>query len=251
MREIFWEALMRQRLQKIISCAGAASRRAAEELIRAGRVTVNGETAALGMSADPDTDTVCLDGRPLRPVREHTYIMLNKPRGYVTTMSDERGRKTAAQLVTDVGARVLPVGRLDLDSEGLLLMTDDGELINRLTHPSHGVEKTYETTVSGADIAGALPVLRSALVIAGQKLRPARVELLSRSGERALLSITISQGINRQVRRMCAAAGLRVHRLRRVSEGPLSLGDLAPGRWRALTENEIEQLKKSFKRKNL
>lgn len=235
---------MRQRLQKIISASGAASRRAAEELISSGRVTVNGETAGLGMSADPDTDNVCLDGRALRPVREHTYIMLNKPRGYVTTMSDERGRKTAAQLVADVPARVLPVGRLDLDSEGLLLMTDDGELINRLTHPSHGVEKTYETTVSGADMAQALPVLRSALVIDGQQIHPARVELLDERGERAVLRVTISQGLNRQVRKMCAAAGLRVHRLRRVSEGPLELGGLAPGRWRALTENEIEQLKK-------
>lgn len=235
---------MRQRLQKIISCAGAASRRAAEELIRAGRVTVNGETAALGMSADPDTDAVCLDGRRLRPVQAHTYIMLNKPRGYVTTMSDERGRKTAAELVADAGARLLPVGRLDLDSEGLLLMTDDGELINRLTHPSHGVEKTYETTVSGADMDAALPVLRSALVIDGQRIRPARVELADDRGERKLLRITVSQGINRQVRKMCAAAGLRVHRLRRVSEGPLLLGELGPGRWRRLTENEIEELKK-------
>lgn len=235
---------MRQRLQKIISASGAASRRAAEELIRAGRVTVNGVVAELGMSADPDTDTVCLDARPLRPAHRHTYIMLNKPRGYVTTMSDERGRKTAAQLVADVPTRVLPVGRLDLDSEGLLLMTDDGGLINRLTHPSHGVEKTYETTVSGAGLAQALPVLRSALVIDGQQIRPARVELLDERGERAVLRITISQGLNRQVRKMCAAAGLRVHRLRRVAEGPLELGGLAPGCWRALTENEIEQLKK-------
>lgn len=235
---------MEQRLQKIISSAGLASRRTAEELIRAGRVTVNGKTARLGMSADLGTDTVCLDGRILRPVREHTYIMLNKPRGYVTTMSDERGRKTVSGLVADAGARVLPVGRLDIASEGLLLMTDDGELINRLTHPSHGVEKTYETTVSGADMDLALPVLRSALVIDGRKINPARVELARDGGERKLLRITISQGINRQVRKMCAAAGLRVHRLRRVSEGPLSLGSLAPGQWRRLTENEIEQLGK-------
>lgn len=233
---------MTQRLQKIISSAGLASRRAAEELIRAGRVTVNGETARLGMSADPGKDTVCLDGRAVRPAREHTYIMLNKPRGYVTTMSDERGRKTVFGLVADAGARVLPVGRLDIASEGLLLMTDDGELINRLTHPSHGVEKTYETTVSGADMASALPVLRSAMVIDGRKINPAKVELARDGGKRKLLRITISQGINRQVRKMCAAAGLRVHRLRRVSEGPLSLGSLAPGQWRRLTESEIEQL---------
>lgn len=235
---------MPERLQKIISSAGIASRRAAEELIRAGRVTVNGETASLGMSADAETDLVCLDGRPLRVREAHTYIMLNKPRGYVTTMSDERGRKTVAELVADAGARVLPAGRLDLDSEGLLLMTDDGELINCLTHPSHGVEKTYETTVSGADMDAVLPVLRSALVIDGKRIRPARVELAGEAGERKVLRITISQGLNRQVRKMCAAAGLRVHRLRRVSEGPLTLGTLAPGRWRPLTENEIKQLKK-------
>ncbi len=235
---------MLQRLQKIISSAGLASRRAAEELIRAGRVTVNGETAALGMSADTDTDLVCLDGKAIRAKEAHTYIMLNKPRGYVTTMSDERGRKTVAELVADVHARVLPVGRLDIDSEGLLLMTDDGELINRLTHPSHGVEKTYETTVSGAGMDTALPVLRSALVIDGQRIRPARVELARDLGGRKLLRITISQGLNRQVRKMCDAAGLRVHRLRRVSEGPLSLGTLAPKQWRLLTENEIELLKK-------
>lgn len=235
---------MRQRLQKIISSAGAASRRSAEKMIEAGRVTVNGETARLGMSADTGKDLVCLDGRALMPAREHTYIMLNKPRGYVTTMSDERGRKTVAQLVGGCGVRVYPVGRLDLNSEGLLLMTDDGGLANRLMHPSHEVEKTYETTVSGADIDAALPVLRSALVIDGRRIRPARVELAEDRGERRVLRITISQGINRQVRKMCAAAGLRVHRLRRVAEGPLSLGALAPGQWRRLTENEIEQLKK-------
>lgn len=235
---------MLQRLQKIISSAGLASRRAAEELIKAGRVTVNGRKASLGDSADMDMDVVCLDGRALRPLCEHTYIMLNKPRGYVTTMSDERGRKTVVELVTGTGARVLPVGRLDLDSEGLLIMTDDGDLINRLTHPSHGVEKTYETTVSGADMDTALPQLRSAMVIDGQQIRPARVELARDFGDQKLLRITISQGMNRQVRKMCAAAGLRVHRLRRVSEGPLSLGCLAPGQWRMLTENEIEVLKK-------
>jgi len=235
---------VRQRLQKLISSAGLASRRAAEGMINAGRVTVNGETASLGMSADPDTDTVCLDGKVLRPVEKHTYIMLNKPRGYVTTMSDERGRKTVAELVSDAGVRVYPVGRLDISSEGLLLMTDDGELANRLAHPAHEVEKTYEVTVSGADMDTALKVLRSALVIDGKRIRPAKAELVEDRGEKRLLRITISQGINRQVRKMCAAAGLRVHRLRRVSEGPLSLGGLTPGHWRPLTENEIIQLKK-------
>ena len=229
---------MEQRLQKLISAAGAASRRAAEQMILDGRVTVNGVTATLGQSADPETDTVCIDGVPLAAADKRTYIMLNKPRGYVTTLRDEKGRKTVAELVADAGARLYPVGRLDLDSDGLLLMTDDGELANAMMHPSGEVNKVYRTVVEG-DVAAALPILRSALVIDGYRIRPAEVEP-ERSG---VLRITIHEGRNRQVRKMCAAAGLRVKRLTRIAEGPLRLGELAQGTWRHLTENEIQALK--------
>lgn len=235
---------MQQRLQKIISAAGLASRREAERLISGGRVTVNGETAVLGQSADPERDVIRVDGRTAAVSGCRTYIMLNKPRGYVTTLRDERGRRTVADLVRDAGVRLYPVGRLDMDSEGLLIMTDDGELANRLMHPAHTVKKTYETKVSGADINSALPILRSALEIDGYQIRPAQVEVKRAEEDGYVLHITISEGRNRQVRKMCAAAGLKVHRLRRISEGSLSLGNLKTGEWRKLTQNEISQLKK-------
>lgn len=233
---------MKERLQKIISASGAASRRAAEKLIEQGRVTVNGRVASVGQSADPDMDDIRLDGKTLGFAQRRLYIMLNKPRGFVTTLSDEKGRPTVAELVKDCGRRVYPVGRLDMDSEGLLLLTDDGEFANALMHPRLEVEKTYETLVSG-DAAAGLPILRSALDIDGYVIRPARVELLGREGDRSLLSVSIHEGRNRQVRKMCEKAGLRVHRLRRVSEGPLLLGGLEPGKWRELTENEMELIK--------
>ena len=235
---------MQERLQKIISAAGLASRRGAEELLRAGRITVNGAPAELGQSADPERDDIRLDGRCVRSGEKRTYIMLNKPRGYVTTLRDERGRRTVAELVTGAGARLYPVGRLDMDSEGLLIMTDDGELANAMMHPSHGMKKTYDTTVECPDINAALPVLRSPLVIDGYKIRPAEVELRGLDGTTARLLITIGEGRNRQVRKMCELAGARVKRLRRVSEGPLTLGRLRAGEWRYLTENEIGELKK-------
>ncbi len=225
---------MEERLQKLLSAAGVCSRRQAETYIRAGRVTVNGETACLGGKADLGRDRVEVDGVPLAAPEGHTYIMLNKPRGYVTTLSDERGRKTVAQLVADCPARVWPVGRLDMDSEGLLLLTDDGELTHRLTHPSHQVEKEYRVRVSG-DVGRALPILSAPVLDGGEELTADRVE---RMGERSL-TVVIHQGKNRQVRRMCAAAGLKVERLRRVREGKLRLGGLAPGKWRALTAAEI------------
>ena len=229
---------MTERLQKLISAAHIASRRAAEQMITDGRVTVNGAVAQRGQSADPAVDTILLDGRPLRFTDVHTYILLNKPRGYVTTLSDEQGRPTVADLVKDVGVRLFPVGRLDLDSDGLLLMTDDGALANALMHPRREVSKTYRTAVEG-DIDAALPILRSALEIDGYRIRPAQVEI---AGE-GLLDITIHEGRNRQVRKMCAAAGLRVRRLTRISEGTLSLGDLKLGAWRYLSQNEIEAVK--------
>ena len=231
---------MSERLQKLISSAGIASRRGAEELILAGRVLVNGVPASLGQSADPGTDEILVDGKALSAPGERTYILLNKPRGYVTTLRDERGRPTVAELVKDVGKRLYPVGRLDMDSDGLLLMTDDGDFANALMHPSREVTKTYRTCVSG-DVGSALPLLRQAMDIDGYRIRPAQVQMV----EDGVLEIVIHEGRNRQVRKMCAAAGLKVRRLTRIGEGPLQLGELPVGHWRYLSENEIEALKNS------
>ena len=224
---------MEDRLQKLLSAAGVCSRRRAEEYILAGRVSVNGRVAQLGDKADRSRDRIEVDGAPLPGLGEHTYIMLNKPRGYVTTLSDEKGRRTVAQLVADCPVRVWPVGRLDLNSEGLLLLTDDGELTHRLTHPSHRVEKEYRVWVSG-DVQRALRVLSNPVYDGGDVLTADWVE---RAGE-GVLTFVIHQGKNRQVRRMCAAAGLVVKRLQRVREGELRLDGLRPGRWRRLTEEE-------------
>ncbi|MCI8301955.1 MAG: rRNA pseudouridine synthase [Oscillospiraceae bacterium] len=231
-----------ERLQKILSAAGVCSRRKAEELIQAGRITVNGKTASLGDRADWDRDDVRLDGRALAAPAERRCLMLNKPRGYVTTLADERGRPTVAELVADCGVRVYPVGRLDMDSQGLLLLTNDGALAHRLAHPSHGMEKEYRVTVSGRleGCAERLSALRK--LEDGSPIAPARAAALLREPGRWVLSVTIRQGLNRQVRRMCAMAGLRVHRLERVREGPLTLGDLPPGCWRPLTAAEVSAL---------
>lgn len=230
---------MKERLQKLISGAGIASRRAAEELILAGRVSVNGVTASLGMAADPECDLVEVDGVPLGFPSERMYIMLNKPRGYVTTLSDERGRRTVAELVRGAGRRLYPVGRLDLNSEGLLIMTDDGEAANALMHPAHEVEKVYNVTVRGRATprqAAAMEALRS---VAGKPIRPARVQLLRAGEDSSRLRFVIHEGRNRQVRRMCESVGLTVTRLIRVAEGELTLGDLPSGHWRELTEAEL------------
>lgn len=235
---------MKERLQKLISGAGLASRRAAEEMIKSGRVKVNGETAALGMSADPDTDTVTVDGKRLRQPEARVYIMLNKPRGYVTTLSDEKGRKTVAELVKGVGRRLYPVGRLDLNSEGLLIMTDDGEAANALMHPSHEVGKTYRVTVSGSEPEEAVRALEAQRDVEGEPIRPAQVRFVEESEQgRYVLDVTIHEGRNRQVRRMCAAAGLEVRRLVRVTEGELRLGTLQTGRWRRLTPEETSYIR--------
>lgn len=228
---------MEERLQKILSARGVASRRAAETILDAGRVTVNGQTAKVGDRADPERDEIRVDGRPLPPLDRRTYLVLNKPRGYVTTLSDEKGRRTVAQLVAGCGARVWPVGRLDLDSEGLLILTDDGELTQKLLHPSHEVEKEYHVWVEG-DVEKALPILRGPLSLDGVPLHPAQVKML----DAGVLSVTIHEGRNRQVRRMCAAAGLKVRRLRRVREGSLTLGNLKVGCWRPLTAEELSHL---------
>lgn len=236
---------MKERLQKLISSAGLASRRAAEELIKQGRVKVNGETASLGMSADPELDDIRVNGKRLRISGTRVYIMLNKPRGYVTTLSDEKGRKTVAELVKGAGRRLYPVGRLDLNSEGLLIMTDDGEAANALMHPSHEVGKTYRVTVSGREPEAAVRELEALREVEGEPIRPAQVSFAGETGEgKYMLDVTIHEGRNRQVRKMCAAAGLEVRRLVRIAEGELSLGGLQTGKWRRLTSEELDWLLK-------
>lgn len=233
---------MSERLQKIIASAGLMSRRAAEEYILAGRVTVNGEPARLGCKADGEKDKILIDGAPLPLPGEKIYIMLHKPRGYVTTMSDEKGRRNVTELVRDAGARVYPVGRLDMYSEGLLILTNDGEFANTLMHPSHNVAKTYHTWVTGERIEEKLDLLRQPMELDGYTTRGAAVEQLRIWDGGAILSITICEGRNRQVRKMCARAGLKVTRLCRVSEGGLELGNLESGKWRRLSEEEVRRV---------
>lgn len=233
---------MKERLQKILSAAGVCSRRAAEGYLTAGRITVNGETARLGQQADPETDDIRVDGVPLGREPETVYLMLNKPRGYVTTVSDEQGRKTVMDLLTGIHTRIYPVGRLDRDSEGLLLLTNDGALTQRLLHPSHEVSKEYHVTVSGP-VEHAAENLRRIRDVAGMAIRPAEVQMLRREGNRAELRIVIHEGRNRQIRRMCARCGLEVLRLQRVREHCLELGTLPLGQWRYLTAAEIAALK--------
>lgn len=237
---------MRERLQKLIARSGLCSRRAAEELLTAGRVTVNGRPAALGESADEACDTVEVDGKGLSFQAPFVYLMLHKPRGYVTTLSDEQGRPTAASLVADCGVRVFPVGRLDMDSEGLLLFTNDGALMQSLTHPGYQVDKVYEVTVSG-QVQDAAQRLARVTALDGEPIAPAQVKLLDRQGGQARLEVIIHQGKNRQIRRMCRQAGLFVKRLRRVGEHTLTLGQLPSGRWRYLTEDEAASLKEADK----
>ena len=235
---------MRERLQKLIARAGVCSRRSAESLLTAGRVTVNGVAAHLGDKADAETDVIAIDGTAIAFAEPSVYLMLNKPRGYVTTLRDELGRTTAAELVADCGTRVFPVGRLDKESEGLLLFTNDGALMQAMTHPSHQVDKTYEVTVTG-ELEGAADRLSAVTELDGEPIMPAQVEIMERREGQALLRVTIHQGKNRQIRRMCAQVGLQVTRLRRVSEDALTLGDLKPGQWRYLTDAEVAALKGS------
>ena len=232
---------MKERLQKILSARGVASRRKAEELIQMGLVTVNGVTAVIGDTADPETDEILIAGKSLPRQEQYIYILLNKPRGYVTTLSDEKGRPNAAQLVADCGIRVYPVGRLDMDSEGLLLFTNDGAFANSLMHPKQEVKKTYEVWVTGYHPGGEI-LLGKSITLDGYTIRPPRVKLIRADGQKAKFLVTIHEGRNRQVRRMCEAAGMHCTRLRRIKEGSLSLGDLPLGKWRYLTEEEVKSL---------
>ncbi|MBI2833065.1 MAG: rRNA pseudouridine synthase [Acidobacteria bacterium] len=236
------------RLQKILSAAGVASRRGAEELIRQGRVSVNGVTVGeLGTRADPDRDDIRVDGRRITTGSRRRYVLLNKPRGYVTTRRDPQGRPTVMDLLQGVREYLYPVGRLDSDSEGLLLLTNDGDLAARLTHPRHEVERTYHAIVRGVPDRRALDRLARGIVLDGRRTAPALVRLLEKFGHRAnagaVLSITIREGRHRQVRRMCEAVGHPVRRLRRVRIGPIQDEYLQPGQWRDLKPGEIARLK--------
>jgi len=230
-----------QRLVKILSAHGVASRREADRLIHEGRVCVNGITAVTGQKAEFGSDLITVDGITLAAGDEPVYIMLNKPRGYITTKRDDRGRKTVMSLVDDVGSRVYPVGRLDMDSEGLLLFTNDGNFANTVAHPSYNKEKEYEVIVCG-DVRKAVSLLRQPIEIDNHVVRAVRIKLLQTTADGGTLKITVTEGRNRQIRKMCAASGVRVKTLRRISIGKLELGNLKSGQWRYLTGEEVESL---------
>jgi 23S rRNA pseudouridine2605 synthase len=241
---------MSERLQKILSAAGVASRRLSEELITQGRVAVNGKTVTeLGTKADPSVDEIKVDGRRIKTEQRRRYILLNKPRGYITSRSDPEGRPTVMDLMKGVKEYIYPVGRLDYDSEGLLLLTNDGELAARLTHPRHEVEKVYEARVKGVPDDKALARLARGVPIEGRRTAPAKIRasepFLKGSGEQTIVEISIHEGRQRQVRKMFDAVGHPVVRLRRVRIGPITDPDIPPGHWRDLTPQEIDRLQKA------
>lgn len=233
---------MEERVQKILARCGLASRRKAETWIEAGRVTVNGRVCVLGDTADEAADDIRVDGAGIGPPPELVYILLNKPRGYVTTRSDEKGRRTVMSLLDGI-EMVYPVGRLDMDSEGLLLLTNDGELTNRLLHPSKAVDKVYEVWLKNAD-ANKIEAMTMPMDIDGYRIRPAQVNQVLLDGDRTRITLTIHEGRNRQIRKMAKACGMTVVRLRRIQEGPLRLDNLPIGQWRYLKPSELQQLKK-------
>ena len=235
----------RIRLQKYLSQCAVASRRKSEELILSGKVKVNGKVAGLGDKIDPRRDTVTVSGKKIVSSKKHYYIMLRKPRGFITTMEDEMGRKCVAELVKDVGARVYPVGRLDRDSEGLLIMTNDGDFANHLTHPSKHVPKTYRVTVRPNVTEDQLIAFNEGIEIDGRKTAPADAHIIEKGENRVVLEVIIHEGRNRQIRRMCEALGLVVARLKRTHIGSIKLGMLPQGKWRNLTEDEVHKLKVS------
>lgn len=231
------------RLHKFLAVCGVASRRSAEELVAAGRVTVNGNVVGnVRRGIDPETDDVRVDGERVEP-ESKVYIMLNKPKGYLTTMYDPHGRKTVSELVENVPQRVFPVGRLDKDTEGLLLMTNDGELTYRVTHPKFEIKKTYQAVVSGVVTDESLEKLRTGVQLSDGVTSPAEVRVLSRQGNSTSMEICITEGKKRQIRRMCSAVGHEVIELKRVATAGVVLRDVAPGKWRYLTPEEISQLR--------
>ena len=236
------------RLQKFLADAGLMSRRAAEDEIERGNVSVNGHVAQIGTKIDPRVDVVAYKGKRVRyEKREYTYIMLNKPRGYLSSTTDDRGRKCVTDLLDGVEKRVYPVGRLDMISEGMILLTDDGELKNRLTHPSHTIPKIYRVKVGGSVSQEQYDILTSPLEIDGYKIKPVEVSIASRDERGTVMKMTLYEGRNRQIRKMCEAAGLTVKRLSRISIGNLKLDGLAVGKWRHLERDEVDYLYKATK----
>lgn len=240
-----------ERLQKFMARHGVASRRACEEMIAAGRVKVNGKTVTVpGTTVDPARDRVEVDGRLLGQPERPVYILLNKPRGYISAVSDPRGRRVVTDLLADVKERVYPVGRLDYDSEGLLLLTNDGDLTLKLTHPSHGIAKTYRARVRGVPRTQDIEILSAGIMLDDGMTAPARIDLLEERDGNALLEVTIREGRNRQIRRMFEKIGHEVIRLKRIKMGDLVLGDLKPGQYRKLSAAETRRLKKMAAEKN-
>lgn len=233
------------RLQKFFTDCDILSRRAAEEEIKRGRVLVNGIRAEIGQKIDPEVDVVEYGGKVIKPPEKtiYKYVMLNKPRGYLSTVTDDRGRPTVTDLVSDANARLYPVGRLDMDSEGLLLLTNDGALTNKLTHPKHEIPKIYHVKIEGRVSEEDRRALASPMEIDGYKILPVKTEIVTAKNEYTVLRMTLYEGRNRQIRKMCEAQGLKILRLCRVAIGALELGNLAPGKWRYLTKSQVEYLK--------
>ena len=239
------------RLQKYLADVCIMSRRAAEEEIKNGNVSINGHVAELGAKINPKTDVISYRGKRIRyEKKEYTYIMMNKPRGYLSTTNDDRGRKCVTDLLDGVSARVYPVGRLDLVSEGILLLTDDGELKNRLTHPKHNIGKVYRVKVAGKVSDEQMEILSSELVIDDYKIQPVQVTITGEDENGTVLKMTLFEGRNRQIRKMCEAAGLTVKRLSRISIGNLKLDGLPVGKWRYLEKHEVDYLYKATKEKD-
>lgn len=238
------------RLQKFMADCGVASRRKSEEIIEAGKVKVNGHVAHIGDKVNPKKDLVTVRGKRINSVSRNYYIMLYKPRGYVTTVSDELGRKTVMDLVSDIKARIYPVGRLDKDSEGLLLLTNDGAFANALSHPGHNFAKVYRVTVRPEINDEILFNLRNGIEIDGRKTAPCDVNVITEEPGRVVLEFILREGRNRQIRKMCEAVNLQVARLKRISVGSLKLGMLPQGKWRELTDNEVKKLLRSAEKSN-
>ncbi|HHU62184.1 MAG: pseudouridine synthase [Bacillota bacterium] len=236
---------MEERLQKVMAHAGVDSRRACEEIIREGRVTVNGEVAHLGLKVNPQEDIILIDGKPLGGTEQKRYLILNKPFGFITTVNDQFGRKDVLDLVSDIPERIYPVGRLDFDSEGLVFLTNDGSLAHKVMHPSFEIPKTYSVVLEGKITMDSVYRLRTGIILEDGRTAPAKVKLLETSNSESRFHLTIHEGRNRQVRRMCSKIGHEVKRLIRVGIGPLELGNLPSGKYRNLTKEEIRLLKQA------
>ena len=231
------------RLQKFVSDCGLMSRRAAEKEIEKGYFKINGSVAKIGDKVDPDNDTVEYKGKIIKGGDKKVYVMLYKPRGYVTTMNDEEGRKCIPELLKDIPQRVYPCGRLDMDSEGLLILTNDGEVANKLVHPKHHVEKIYHVKVKGEIEPETLVALNSPMIIDDYKIKPVKVTIIERKEGNTILKFALSEGRNRQIRKMCENCNLTITRLKRVAVGELTIGMLKPGQWKFMNYNEISILK--------